>query len=142
MKVINDAIGDAMSDMLAVLAILQVNHIINIFFDLVMIIFIQVLNMSVDDWHRMYTDLPSKQTKVPVPDKDKLICAEDEMTLVSPAELQAALNAAMKGQGPMSRCFLRPSGTENVVRIYAEAATRAEADALAVATADALTRFM
>ena len=98
--------------------------------------------MSMDDWHAMYTDLPSKQTKIPVAKKDHLKCADDEMTLVSPPELQAALNAAMASQGPMSRCFVRPSGTENVVRIYAEAATKAEADALAVAAADALSKFV
>lgn len=98
--------------------------------------------MSVDDWHRMYTDLPSKQTKIPVPKKDHIICADDEMTVVSPPMLQAALDAAMANQGPMSRCFVRPSGTENVVRIYAEAETKADADALAELAADALQKFV
>jgi phosphoacetylglucosamine mutase len=31
------------------------------------------------------------------------------------------------------RSFVRPSGTEDVVRVYAEAATQQEADALAAA---------
>lgn len=31
---------------------------------------------------------------------------------------------------PKLRCFVRPSGTEDVVRIYAEAATREDADNL------------
>lgn len=31
---------------------------------------------------------------------------------------------------PIKRCFVRPSGTEDVVRVYAEAATREDADAL------------
>ena len=31
--------------------------------------------------------------------------------------------------------FVRPSGTEDVVRVYAEAATQADADALALKTA-------
>jgi phosphoacetylglucosamine mutase len=64
------------------------------------------------------------------------------MTLTSPPALQAALAAAMAAQGPMSRCFVRPSGTENVVRIYAEAATQAEADALAAAAEEALKKFV
>ena len=98
--------------------------------------------MTVDDWHRMYTDLPSKQTKIPVAMKDHITCADDEMTIVSPPALQAALDEAMQRQGPMSRCFIRPSGTENVVRIYAEAATRSEADALAISAADALAKFV
>ena len=47
-KVINQAVGDALSDMLAALACLQ------------------VLGMDVEDWVGMYTDLPSKQLKVAV----------------------------------------------------------------------------
>jgi phosphoacetylglucosamine mutase len=44
-------------------------------------------------------------------------------------ELQALLDAAM--QDIPGRCFVRPSGTENVVRVYAEAKTNRDADALA-----------
>jgi phosphoacetylglucosamine mutase len=43
--------------------------------------------------------------------------------------LQTALDKAMKQVS--GRCFVRPSGTENVVRIYAEATTRQDADWLA-----------
>ena len=43
-----------------------------------------------------------------------------------PVALAAA--AAKVKQG---RCFVRPSGTEDVVRVYAEAADREAADALA-----------
>ena len=39
---------------------------------------------------------------------------------------------------PQGRCFVRPSGTEDVVRVYAEAATQADADALALKTAQAV----
>ena len=35
------------------------------------------------------------------------------------------------------RCFVRPSGTEDVVRVYAEAATQPLADALALEVAQA-----
>jgi phosphoglucomutase len=34
---------------------------------------------------------------------------------------------------PQGRCFVRPSGTEDVVRVYAEASTQDAADALAIA---------
>ena len=36
------------------------------------------------------------------------------------------------------RAFVRPSGTENVVRVYAEAASQTAADALALACAQAV----
>ena len=68
----------------------------------------------------MYSDLPSRQIKVAVPDKSLLKCSEDEMRLVSPASVQNELDAAM-GTINQGRCFLRPSGTEDVVRIYVEA---------------------
>ena len=44
--------------------------------------------------------------------------------------LQAAIDAAV-ARYPHGRSFVRPSGTEDVVRVYAEAATPATAVALA-----------
>jgi phosphoacetylglucosamine mutase len=95
-----------------------------------------------DDWHDIYTDLPSKQLKVPVARKDHIICASDEMTVVEPAALQQALNDAMATCGSMSRCFVRPSGTENVVRVYAESSTKEQADSLAAACVSILSKFV
>lgn len=40
------------------------------------------------------------------------------------------------------RCFVRPSGTEDVVRIYAEAATREEADLLARETHNIILKYL
>lgn len=85
--------------------------------------------MDLQKWHTLYTDLPSKQQKVAVPDKSMVACSEDECTVVRPAALQEDLQAAMLSVS-QGRCFVRPSGTEDVVRIYAEAATQAEADLL------------
>ncbi len=53
--------------------------------------------------------------------------------------LQVALQAAMDAMamqenandGPRPRCFVRPSGTEDAVRVYAEANTQKGADSLA-----------
>ena len=68
----------------------------------------------------MYTELPSKQLKVSVPDKNIFICNEDETRLVSPEKVQLDLDVAVS-YVPSGRVFIRPSGTEDVVRIYAEA---------------------
>lgn len=59
---------------------------------------------------------------------------ENETRCVEPPSLQPALDAAMKDVTG-SRCFVRPSGTENVVRVYAEALTPKDADALATKAA-------
>ena len=98
--------------------------------------------MSIADWNQMYCDLPSKQVKIPVVRKDHIICSEDEMFVVSPSALQDELNSAMATIGAMSRCFVRPSGTENVVRVYAEALTKADADRLAILAAEAIAKFV
>lgn len=83
-------------------------------------------------WHHTYHDLPSRQTKVPVTNKDLIRCALDEMTVEAPSALQADLQTAMD-QAPSGRCFVRPSGTEDFVRVYAEAETQEAADTLAFA---------
>ena len=44
--------------------------------------------------------------------------------------MQSLLDAAM-AKYPRGRCFVRPSGTEDVVRVYAEAETQADSDKLA-----------
>jgi phosphoacetylglucosamine mutase len=104
MKVINPVTGDAVSDMLCCLAIMQ------------------VYNITPESWNGLYTDLPSKQTKVIVTDKSIIQCNENEMEVISPVALQVALNTIMSTVSA-GRCFVRPSGTEDIVRIYAEADT-------------------
>lgn len=40
------------------------------------------------------------------------------------------------------RCFIRPSGTEDVIRVYAEAATQEETDSLANSVAKLVDQFL
>ena len=116
-RLINPAVGDALSDLLLVDALLQ--H----------------LEWSLEDWNsNLYKDLPSRQLKVKVKDRSIVKCNSNETKCISPETLQPALELAMKDI-PGSRTFCRASGTENVVRIYAEAPTRVEADQLAIIAA-------
>jgi phosphoacetylglucosamine mutase len=64
--------------------------------------------------------------------------ADAERQCVTPAGLQAAIDACVAGAGVGARAFVRPSGTEDVVRVYAEAATQSGADELAAAVGRAL----
>mmetsp|Transcript_8608 Transcript_8608/g.14591 ORF Transcript_8608/g.14591 Transcript_8608/m.14591 type:complete len:677 (+) Transcript_8608:68-2098(+) len=114
LDLINQAVGDALSDMLFTLVALQ------------------ALNFDTLGWHNTYVDLPSRQTKVPVTNKDLITCSADEMRVVSPQPLQDELEEAMRAI-PCGRCFVRPSGTEDYVRVYAEAETQEGADSLAFA---------
>ena len=43
---------------------------------------------------------------------------------------------------PRGRCFVRPSGTEDVVRVYAEATTEEAADNLANSVAQLMDQFL
>jgi phosphoacetylglucosamine mutase len=65
---------------------------------------------------------------------------DNESQVVKPSFLQTALDSAMDAIAKSGdsiqpsappRTFVRPSGTENVVRVYAEADTQTKADALA-----------
>lgn len=119
---INQAVGDAISDLLLVEAILH-------------------LWGWDDDFHRwssLYTELPSRQCKVKIKDRSVVQMNENETQVVYPESLKNALELEVLEASRQSistigqpRCFVRPSGTEDVVRIYAEAPTQQEADALA-----------
>lgn len=111
-NVINQTVGDAISDMLLIEAILAIK------------------GMSVQQWDAIYTDLPNRQLKVKVADRRVIDTTDAERRAVSPAGLQDAIDALVK-KYELARSFVRPSGTEDVVRVYAEADTQESADALA-----------
>jgi phosphoacetylglucosamine mutase len=90
-------------------------------------------------WAQLYNDMPSKQAKVKVADRTVITTNDNETAATSPAALQKALQSAMDAMaleentssGPKPRCFVRPSGTEDAVRVYAEANSQSGADRLA-----------
>ena len=113
---INPAVGDALSDLLLVDFILQAK------------------GWGISEWNtNLYQDLPSRQLKVQVKDRTMIKTNDNETRCLEPAALQAALDGVMRKVN--GRCFVRPSGTENVVRVYAEAPSREDADWLAIETA-------
>ena len=71
--------------------------------------------------------------RVQVKDRTKIQTTWNEQQATAPDGLQDAVDAAIaKFGGPSkARCFVRPSGTEDVVRVYAETESQAAADALA-----------
>ena len=90
----------------------------------------------------MYRDLPCRQVKVVVSDRSKVTTKNAERTCTQPEGLQESIDAHVRLMGPNARSFVRPSGTENVVRVYAEAETQEKADMLAQAVASAVTEFV
>ncbi|EER00985.1 phosphoglucomutase, putative, partial [Perkinsus marinus ATCC 50983] len=61
---------------------------------------------------------------------------DDETAAITPANLQPAIDALV-AKREAGRAFVRPSGTEDAVRIYAEAKTEKDANELAFEVAKA-----
>jgi len=110
--VINQTVGDAISDMFLVECILAAR------------------GWSVEDWSTQYQDLPNKLMKASVRDRTLITTTDAERQVVTPEGLQHSINQAVAKYNK-GRSFVRPSGTEDVVRVYSEAATKEEAEALA-----------
>eukprot|EP00842_Homolaphlyctis_polyrhiza_P004413 jgi/Hompol1/4973/HPOL_002310-RA len=104
---INQAVGDALSDLLMVEAILLNS------------------DLSFEAWDRAYTDLPSKQEKVKVQNRNAFVPIKADTELAQPVGLQDKINQQV-AKFNKGRCFVRPSGTEDIVRVYAEAETLEE----------------
>ncbi|KAL7162269.1 hypothetical protein ACSBR2_042700 [Camellia fascicularis] len=122
-KLINQAVGDALSGLLLVEVILQ--H----------------MGWSIHKWNELYHDLPSKQLKVKVVDRSVIVTEKAETVVVRPLGIQEAINVET-AKYPRGRCFVRPSGTEDVVRVYAEATTEEAADNLASSVARLVDQFL
>lgn len=111
-RLVNQAVGDALSDMLLVEVVLAHKAYTGF------------------EWDSIYTDLPNKLVKVVVRDRNIFQTEDEERRLRSPPGLQSKIDELVrKYEG--GRGFVRPSGTEDVVRIYAEAGVRHQADELA-----------
>lgn len=104
-EVVNETVGDAISDMFLVEIILQSN------------------GWDVKDWYNTYVDLPNSQRKICVRDRNVITTTDAERKVVTPEGLQAGIDELV-AKYPRARSFVRPSGTEDIVRVYAEATTK------------------
>lgn len=109
MDLINQTVGDALSDMLLVEVVLAHK------------------SYSGAEWDSLYEDLPNRLVKVVVGDRNAFKTEDAERRLVSPPRLQARIDELVR-KYERGRSFVRPSGTEDVVRVYAEAAVKSQAD--------------
>ena len=109
---INQSVGDALSDMLLVEVVLAHKA------------------WGTQEWLSTYTDLPNRLLKVIVNDRNIFKTTDAERKLTSPEGLQDKIDKEVQ-KVRQGRSFARASGTEDAVRVYAEAATKAEAEDLA-----------
>jgi phosphoacetylglucosamine mutase len=108
-KLINQTVGDAISDLLLVEVVLAHKSYSGI------------------EWDSLYLDLPNRLVKVLVTDRNIFKTEDAERRLVSPPGLQAKVDELVRKYED-GRSFVRPSGTEDVVRVYAEARLKSQAD--------------
>ncbi|KMU71804.1 N-acetylglucosamine-phosphate mutase [Coccidioides immitis RMSCC 3703] len=118
-ELINQAVGDAISDLLLVEVILAHKC------------------WTPKEWISTYTDLPNRLVRIEVADRSIFKAVDAERKLESPPGLQQRIDA-LQSRYNRGRSFARASGTEDAVRVYAEAASRSEADDLATRVAAAV----
>ncbi|XP_076754007.1 phosphoglucomutase 3-like protein nst [Xylocopa sonorina] len=109
--IINQTVGDAFSDMLLVETILHAK------------------GWNIAEWERMYKDLPNKQLKVRVCDKNVIKTTNAGKQCITPEGLQCEIDKIVS-QYKRGRSFVRPSGTEDIVRVYAECENSSDLDKL------------
>lgn len=85
---INQTVGDALSDMLLVETILHAK------------------GWSIVDWERMYNDLPNKQVKVEVSDKNVITTTNAERQCITPEGLQSEIDKVVS-KYKKGRTFVR-----------------------------------
>ena len=110
-QLINQTVGDAISDLLLVETVLAHR------------------SYSGLEWDSLYVDLPNRLVKVVVEDRHAFQTEDAERQLVSPKGLQSKIDDLVR-RYEGGRSFVRPSGTEDVVRVYAEAAIKSQADGM------------
>eukprot|EP00993_Chasmostoma_nieuportense_P000057 NODE_1052_length_1686_cov_24.311097_g988_i0.p1 GENE.NODE_1052_length_1686_cov_24.311097_g988_i0~~NODE_1052_length_1686_cov_24.311097_g988_i0.p1 ORF type:complete len:532 (-),score=135.64 NODE_1052_length_1686_cov_24.311097_g988_i0:89-1663(-) len=112
-QLLHPTVGDAIADLLMCEACLA------------------ILQWDVEKFVSLYTDLPSRQLKVSFENHTRIKTVWDETKVTQPASMQAEIDKCVS-MYEGARAFVRPSGTEPAVRIYAEASNQVEADALAL----------
>lgn len=112
LKLSNMTVGDAIANLLLIESILR------------------DWDMSIEDFNNLYYQNPSKSYKTVVKDRTKFKVIWDESRLTQPLELQDIIDDLVK-QVDEGKAFVRPSGTEDILRIYSEAKTEDQMDWLA-----------
>ncbi|KAJ9610674.1 Phosphoacetylglucosamine Mutase [Cladophialophora chaetospira] len=119
---INQAVGDAISDMLFAEVVLAHK------------------SWTPENWRNTYIDLPNRLVRVVVHDRSIFKAVDAERKLESPAgaqiEIEKLCQLYMK-----ARAFARASGTEDAVRVYAEAYTQTEVEKLAGQVAEVVRKY-
>lgn len=122
LAIVNNYTGDAISDILVVETILR--H----------------YDWDVRKWYSLYQDRPNSLIQIKITDRSLIKTTNAGRTCTEPKTLQPVIDSMVAEFGLEARCFVRASGTENVVRVYAEADCQELAERLARKVGDEVTR--
>lgn len=117
-KLANQAVGDGVADLLMVVAILMRER------------------MAFRDWVAEYEERFVANCVVDVRDKGVVRTEDMDRRVEEPKELGVRIEAIVGSGG--TRAFVRPSGTEDVVRVFAEGGSQEVADGAMVEVARAV----
>ena len=112
LRISNVYVGDAIANLLMIEAVLRDT------------------DQSIDTFSSLYQEFPNKMYKATVANRTSFQTTWDESRLVQPAALQNAIDrftADIEG----GRAFVRPSGTEDILRLYVEARNEVDVELLA-----------
>lgn len=119
---INQTVGDALSDLLLTEVVLAHK------------------GWTCPDWENTYIDMPNRLVRVEVGDRGIFKTTDAERKLVEPRGIQDEIDKLCR-MVVKGRAFARASGTEDAVRVYAEAYNRVDADQLAGKVAEVVRRY-
>lgn len=85
---------------------------------------LKILNLKISNVYDLYENIPSVNMKKIVKEKGVYKTNEDDSRLIQPLDIQSKIDEiVLEYSSEFGRCFVRASGTEDIVRIYAEAKT-------------------
>lgn len=80
------------------------------------------MDYSIQYVSQMYVENPQKLYKIEVPDRSIYKTNDDESRLLAPKQIQDKIDLAVASVNE-GKAFVRPSGTEDILRLYSEART-------------------
>ena len=102
-KIFNNLVGDSISNLIGIF------YIIN------------ELKITKEEWYNLYEEKENKIRNIEVIDKEIFYTNDDETMLIEPKLVQEFIDYLMEKYKENDLfCFIRPSGTENKLRIYIE----------------------
>lgn len=102
-RLFNSIVGDAIANLIGVLYILK------------------EMGINAKDFYKLFTIRHSETVKVKVHDKNRYVVSKNQTILVSPVDTVRDIEHIMSQEKFKGcRAFVRPSGTEDILRLYVE----------------------